>query len=298
MIIIAIILAVIVLFAFALSAGNEPKNKKSREELVKHFEQQAKREEEEKKKAAEKEAKEHDRVEDQKQPDRYTRFLTFNIAGMNRASERGKELANELAVGDAVVLVPEFYNIYDNNAIAIYIYGTRIGYMPASLAATVAKTIFTGHSANYTVCQVSEIIKDDKYEMPIIQLAVFAKTKTGEDALISDKEPALIYIEPIEGCGVDYIDDILHKGYLMSLHARQMIYSHPEWYEGEDELHKDEDDDFFMRFINKLFFGGIKDKEDYQDFLKDVRRDRVRGDNKILIKRIKHYLKIREIELL
>ncbi len=299
MIIIAIILAVIVLFAFALSAGNEPQNKKSREELVKHFEQQAKREEEEKKKAAEREAKERERVEEQKQPDRYTRFLTFNVQGTNFADEKGKEYIKNIKVGDPVLLVPEFYNPYDCNAVAVHVNGVRIGYMPSSIAATVAKSIFPGHSANYTLCQVSEVVNDEVYEMPIIELTVFAKTADGKDQPISDREPDILYVEPIEGCGQDLVDDILHRGYLLSLYARQMIYSHPEWYEEYDgESSKDEDDEFFISFVNRIYFGGIKDKEDYQDFLKDVRRDRVRGDNKILIKRIKHYLKIREIELL
>ena len=198
-----------------------------------------------------------------------------------------------------MLLVPEFYNPYDCNVVAVHVNGVRIGYMPSSLAATVAKSIFPGHSANYTLCQVSEVVNDEVYEMPIIELAVFAKTADGKDQLISDREPDILYIEPIEGCGQNLVDDILHRGYLLSIFARQMIYSHPEWYEEYDgESSKDEDDEFFISFVNRIYFGGIKDKEDYQEFLKDVRRDRVRGDNKILIKRIKHYMKLRNFDFL
>jgi len=309
MIIIAFILLVIVLLALSAPSGKvdhlTPKKRKRREELVKHFEQQAKREGRWKSDVAEKKTKEdvspseQGGVEEQKQPDRYTRFLTFNVQGTNFADEKGKEYIKSLKVGDPVLLVPEFYNPYDCNAVAVHVNGVRIGYMPASLAATVAKTIFPGHSANYTLCQVSEVVNDEVYEMPIIELAVFAKTADGKDQLISDREPDILYVEPIEGCGQDLVDDILHRGYLLSIFARQMIYSHPEWYEEYDgESSKDEDDEFFISFVNRIYFGGIKEKEDYQDFLKDVRRDRVRGDNKILIKRIKHYLKIRNIEFL
>lgn len=245
------------------------------------------------------EIEEEPEAEYQKQPDRYTRFLTFNVLGTNFADEKGKEYIKSLKVGDPVLLVPEFYNPYDCNAVAVHVNGVRIGYMPSSLAATVAKSIFPGHSANYTLCQVSEVVNDEVYEMPIIELAVFAKTADGKDQLISDREPDILYVEPIEGCGQNLVDDILHRGYLLSLFARQMIYSHPEWYEEYDgESSKDEDDEFFISFVNRIYFGGIKDKEDYQDFLKDVRRDRVRGDNKILIKRIKHYLKIKNIEFI
>lgn len=234
-----------------------------------------------------------------KEKDRYTRFLTFNVQGTNFADEKGKEYIKNLKVGDPVLLVPEFYNPYDCNAVAVHIDGVRIGYMPSSLAATVAKSIFPGHSANYTLCQVSEVVKDEVYAMPIIELAVFAKTSDGEDQLISDREPDILYVEPIEGCGQNLVDDILHRGYLLSLYARQMIYSHPEWYEEcEEETSKDEDDEFFISFVNRIYFGGIKDKEDYQDFLKDVRRNRVRGDNKLLIKRIKHYLKLKNLDIL
>lgn len=291
-ILIALVLFVVLAIAFAVGEPDHltPNKRKKREELVRHFEEQARREKEEKQKAKQAE---------EKKPDRYTRFLTFNVQGTNFADEKGKEYIKNLKVGDPVLLVPEFYNPYDCNAVAVHINGVRIGYMPSSLAATVAKSIFPGHSANYTLCQVSEVVKDEIYAMPIIELAVFAKTSDGEDQLISDREPDILYVEPIEGCGQNLVDDILHRGYLLSLYARQMIYSHPEWYEEcEEETSKDEDDEFFISFVNRIYFGGIKDKEDYQDFLKDVRRNRVRGDNKLLIKRIKHYLKLKNLDIL
>lgn len=230
----------------------------------------------------------------------YRKLYTFSLSGACYQSERGKALARSLHAGDPVHLVPEPYNPKDRTAIAVYVEGERIGYVMAGIASRIYGRLFDGFDVSSHTCQVMYSDINPGYDTPKMMLSVFVKDEAGTDTLISDRtEPNYIYVEPIEGCGVDHVDDILHRGYLLVPEAKQMIYSHPEWYKrittADPDAMKSEDDDFFTDFVRRLYSGGIVYDSDVDEFIESIRDERTVGTSRVLSRRIKHYLTIRGI---
>ena len=230
----------------------------------------------------------------------YRRLYNFSLAGACYQSERGKALSRSLHAGDPVQLVPEPYNPKDRKAIAVHVEGERIGYVMGGIASRIYGRLFDGFDVGPYICQVLYSEINPGYDTPKMMLSVFVKDDEGTDTLISDRtEPNYIYVEPIEGCGVDHVDDILHRGYLLVPEAKQMIYSHPEWYKrittADPAEMKAEDDDFFTDFVRRLYSGGITYDTDVDEFIKSVRDERTVGTSRVLSRRIKQYLTIRGI---
>lgn len=232
----------------------------------------------------------------------YRKLYTFSLAGACYQSERGKELSRSLHAGDPVHLVPEPYNPKDSNAIAVHVEGERIGYVMSGIASRIYGRLFDGFDVSPHTCQVMYSELNPGYDTPKMMLSVFVKDEEGTDTLISDRtEPNYIYVEPIEGCGVDHVDDILHRGYLLVPEAKQMIYSHPEWYKrittADPDAMKSEDDDFFTEFVRRLYSGGIAYDSDVDEYIESIRDERTAGTSRVLSRRIKHYLTIRGISI-
>ena len=81
-------------------------------------------------------------------------FDSFYIAGFQRYD--GAFVFNQLAVGTTLSLVPEFDNPYDPDAIALYLNGEMLGYVPRDRNEVLAQLLYFGHSDVFE-CRVLQV---------------------------------------------------------------------------------------------------------------------------------------------
>lgn len=81
-------------------------------------------------------------------------FNYFYIAGFQRYE--GAAVFDQLKVGTALSLVPEFDNPYDPDALALYLGQTMIGYVPRDLNETIAQLLYFGHSEIFE-CRILQV---------------------------------------------------------------------------------------------------------------------------------------------
>lgn len=82
-------------------------------------------------------------------------LITFHVAGFQHWD--GATVLSKLAPGCRLDLVPEFDNPYDSEAVALYIDGSKIGYVPADKNGLISTLAFFGH--------------DDVFECRVLQVA-------------------------------------------------------------------------------------------------------------------------------
>lgn len=84
-------------------------------------------------------------------------FADFKVAGMRYYD--GALVLRDIKPGDALAMVPEFDNHYDDNAIALYFNGHMIGYVPRVLNSVPAQLLRFGHNDVFE-CRVLAVDKD------------------------------------------------------------------------------------------------------------------------------------------
>lgn len=233
--------------------------------------------------------------------------FTFKLKGSNYCSDLAKEFLKEIKEGDAVVLMPEFFNEYDKYAISVRLFGRHIGYVDRTAAYHWAEKLFGGSAPNYRLCVAKKVTLNEGFDYPVVDFEVFYKDTEGT-AKFNFKHggPDYIYVDPIEGCGKDVAEDIVKRHFLFSEVSREMVYTHPEWYGLDDDA--DEEDDLtekwheedvqhLKQFIFNLYSGAFVDAKAKSKFLKQVAMDRIYGNNDKLERLLNRYLEFKELKL-
>lgn len=233
--------------------------------------------------------------------------FTFKLKGSNYCSDLAKEFLKEIKEGDAVVLMPEFFNEYDKYAISVRLFGRHIGYVDRTAAYHWAEKLFGGSAPNYRLCVAKKVTLNEGFDYPVVDFEVFYKDTEGT-AKFNFKHggPDYIYVDPIEGCGKDVAEDIVKRHFLFSEVSREMVYTHPEWYGLDDDA--DEEDDLtekwheedvqhLKQFIFDLYSGAFVDVKAKSKFLKRVSMDRIYGNNDKLERLLNRYLEFKELKL-
>lgn len=233
--------------------------------------------------------------------------FTFKLKGSNYCSDLAKEFLKEIKEGDAVVLMPEFFNEYDKYAISVRLFGRHIGYVDRTAAYHWAEKLFGGSAPNYRLCVAKKVTLNEGFDYPVVDFEVFYKDTEGT-AKFNFKHggPDYIYVDPIEGCGKDVAEDIVKRHFLFSEVSREMVYTHPEWYgldddaDEEDDLNEkwhEEDVQHLKQFIFDLYSGAFVDVKAKSKFLKRVSMDRIYGNNDKLERLLNRYLEFKELKL-
>ena len=231
--------------------------------------------------------------------------FTFKLKGSNYCSDLAKEFLKEIKEGDAVVLMPEFFNEYDKYAISVRLFGRHIGYVDRTSAYHWAENLFGGSVPNYRLCVSKKVTLNEGYEFPVVDFEVFYKDSQGQSRIDYKHEgPKYVYVDPVEGCGKDLADDIVKRGFILSEVSREVVNTHPEWYglnnntdEDFNEKWHDEDVQHLKQFIFDLYSGAFTQQNAKTKFLKKVAMDRIYGNNEKLEKLLDMYLDFKELKL-
>lgn len=233
--------------------------------------------------------------------------FTFKLKGSGYCSDVAKEFLANIKEGDAVVLMPEFFNEFDKYAISVRLNGKHIGYVDRSVAYEWANRLFDGSTPNYHLCVAKTVTLNDGFEYPVVDFEVFYRKWSGVAKIDSEHQgPDFVYVNPIDGCGVDLSDDITKRSCIVSKVSREIIHTHPEYYQEEKEKVKDdeilynwkyEDEKALLSFIEKLHNGSMLLNNGKSLFLREIQKNRIYGTNKILKKLIDEYLSFKELEL-
>lgn len=81
-------------------------------------------------------------------------LVTFNVAGFQFWD--GALVLSKLAPGCKLDLVPEFDNPHDHEAVALYIEGIKIGYIPAKINEFFSTLAYFGHGDAFE-CRVLQV---------------------------------------------------------------------------------------------------------------------------------------------
>lgn len=231
--------------------------------------------------------------------------FTFKLKGSNYCSDLAKDFLADIQEGDAVVLMPEFFNEYDKYAISVRLFGKHIGYVDRTTACHWAEKLFEGSTPNYRLCVAKEVILNEGYDYPVVEFEVFYKDNQGQAKVDYKHEgPKWVYVDPVEGCGKDLTEDIVKRGFILSEVSREVVNTHPEWYGLNDKMDDDlnekwheEDVQHLKQFIFDLYSGAFTQQNAKSKFLKQVAMDRIYGHNEKLEKLLDMYLDFKEIEL-
>ena len=232
--------------------------------------------------------------------------FTFKLKGSGYCSDVAKEFLANIKEGDAVVLMPEFFNEFDKYAISVRLYGKHIGYVDRSVAYEWAGRLFDGGEPNYRLCVAKTVTLNEGFDYPIVEFEVFYR-KFGGVAKIDFKHCGAdyVYIDPIEGCGKDLKEDLEKRFFTLCTISKEIINTHPEWYninkeDTNDDLNNNwyfEDVKYLKTFIFELYTGQINRESTKEQFLKRVSMDRVYGNNEKLKLLLGRYLEFKELEL-
>ena len=231
--------------------------------------------------------------------------FTFKLKGSNYCSDLAKEFLADIQEGDAVVLMPEFFNEYDKYAISVRLFGKHIGYVDRTSAYHWAENLFGGSIPNYRLCVAKKVTLNEGYEVPVVDFEIFYKDSQGQARIDYKHEgPKYVYVDPVEGCGKDLADDIVKRGFILSEVSREVVNTHPEWYglnnktdEDLNEKWHDEDVQHLKQFIFDLYSGAFTQQNAKTKFLKKVAMDRIYGNNEKLEKLLDMYLDFKELKL-
>ena len=231
--------------------------------------------------------------------------FTFKLKGSNYCSDLAKEFLKEIKEGDAVVLMPEFFNEYDKYAISVRLFGRHIGYVDRTAAYHWAEKLFGGSAPNYRLCVAKKVTLNEGFDYPVVDFEVFYKDSQGQARIDYKHEgPKYVYVDPVEGCGKDLADDIVKRGFILSEVSREVVNTHPEWYglnnktdEDLNEKWHDEDVQHLKQFIFDLYSGAFTQQNAKTKFLKKVAMDRIYGNNEKLEKLLDMYLDFKELKL-
>lgn len=231
--------------------------------------------------------------------------FTFKLKGSNYCSDLAKEFLANIQEGDAVVLMPEFFNEYDKYAISVRLFGKHIGYVDRTSAYHWAENLFGGSVPNYRLCVAKKVTLNEGYEFPVVDFEVFYKDSQGQARIDYKHEGSkYVYVDPVEGCGKDLADDIVKRGFILSEVSREVVNTHPEWYglnnktdEDLNEKWHDEDVQHLKQFIFDLYSGAFTQQNAKTKFLKKVAMDRIYGNNEKLEKLLDMYLDFKELKL-
>ena len=238
----------------------------------------------------------------------YTGFseLKFTLKGSNHCTEDEKEIFSHLKKNKELILLPEPWNPIDKSAISVCFYGKKIGYMDRTNAFHFRNILFQDNEIKYKTCFVREISQNEGYDTPLVEISVIYPDPKGKARVFGNQTSCdFVYIDPIEGCGIDLVKDIM-KGFVVSEVSKEIINTHPEWYETEDKqlfdgddlptLWRTEDAGYLKEFIKELHEGKIATKRNEKSFLNKL--ERTYGDNEVLERLIDNYLKYKNIKLL
>ena len=81
-------------------------------------------------------------------------LISFHVAGFQHWD--GATVLSKLSPGCQLDLVPEFDNPHDPEAIALYIDGVKIGYVPADKNGLISTLAFFGHTGVFE-CRVLQV---------------------------------------------------------------------------------------------------------------------------------------------
>lgn len=253
------------------------------------------------------------RQEEQELKEQERRLLTtgfssfsFNLKGSNHCSDIARDLLQKIKQGDAVLLMPEFFNEYDRYAISVRMFGKHIGYMDRTTAFHWAEKLFTGSTPNYHLCIAKKVELNEGFDLPMVEFEVFYKDKDGRARFDFKHEgPMYSYVNPVEGCGQDLTDDITNKRFILSEISKEVVNTFPEIYGlgtdvSDDDLNEkwyEEDVQYLKEFIRDLHTGAIDDIKAKSKFLRNAAKDRVYGNNDKLKVLLNSYLEFKEVKL-
>ena len=228
----------------------------------------------------------------------------FTLKGSNYCSDTAKEFLRGINEGDAVVLMPEFFNEFDKYAISVRYLGKHIGYMDRTTAFHWAEKLFTGDEPNYRLCVATKVEQNEGYDTPLVEFEVYYKEPNGKARFnFKHDGPKYIYVNPVEGCGQDLTEDIAQRGFLLSEISREVVNTFPELYKDakvDEELQEkwhEEDVQFLKQFIYELYTSGTNDARFKSHFLRKAEMDRVYGNGINLKILIESYLEFKELKL-
>lgn len=232
--------------------------------------------------------------------------FTFKLKGSNHCSDIAREILQKIKQGDAVLLMPEFFNEYDRYAISVRMFGKHIGYMDRTTAFHWAERLFTGSAPSYHLCIAQKVELNEGFDLPLVEFEVFYKDKDGRTRFDFKHEgPMYSYVNPVEGCGQDLTDDITNKRFILSEISKEIINTFPEIYGlgtdvSDDDLNEkwyEEDVQYLKEFIRDLHTGAIDDIKAKSKFLRNAANDRVYGNNDKLKVLLNSYLEFKELKL-
>lgn len=232
--------------------------------------------------------------------------FTFKLKGSNHCSDIAREILQKIKQGDAVLLMPEFFNEYDRYAISVRMFGKHIGYMDRTTAFHWAERLFTGSTPNYHLCIARKVELNEGFDLPLVEFEVFYKDKDGRTRFdVKHEGPMYSYVNPVEGCGQDLTDDITNKRFILSEISKEVVNTFPEIYGlgndvSDDDLNEkwyEEDVQYLKEFIRDLHTGAIDDIKAKSKFLRNAAKDRVYGNNDKLKVLLNSYLEFKEMKL-
>lgn len=232
--------------------------------------------------------------------------FTFKLKGSNHCSDIARDILRKIKEGDAVLLMPEFFNEYDRYAISVRMFGKHIGYMDRTTAFHWAEKLFMGTTPNYHLCIARKVELNEGFDLPLVEFEVFYKDKDGRARFDFKHEgPTYSYVNPVEGCGQDLADDITNKRFILSEISKEVVNTFPEIYGlgkdvADDDLNEkwyEEDVQYLKEFICDLHTGAIDDIKAKSKFLRNAANDRVYGNNDKLKVLLNCYLEFKELKL-
>ncbi len=97
--------------------------------------------------------------------ERGKQYLLCNVAGFSHWD--GLEVFSQLEPGVELTLVPEPDNPYDPNAVAFYLAGVKIGYVPRDSNSTISLLLNFGH-ADVFRARIAAVYKDKHPEQQVL----------------------------------------------------------------------------------------------------------------------------------
>lgn len=235
----------------------------------------------------------------------YDSFL-FRLKGMQYRSEEEKKMIHSMKVGDNCVLLCESWNVYDENAIAVWYKGVMVGYVDRETASKYHSVVVCSYPV---ACFIKHFQDDEDLAKVVVNVEVFYESNAGTS--VYQLENTLVcynIIEPDENLvknGVDFKEMLLNDHYLFFDRLKEFANRHLEWY-GVERMPDDDrelieqiesDDNGFIEFVSGLHRGFFRSKSDISSLLRQSTKERVVGDSKILKKRIYAYLDYKGILL-
>lgn len=107
-------------------------------------------------------------------------FAEFAVAGLRYWD--AVEVHDSIKVGARVTLVPEFDNPYDPNAVALYLDGKKIGFVPRGMNEGIAQLLYFGHDIFDAFVSEADFTRSVSEQVHVVVKVKDARGEQGSDA--------------------------------------------------------------------------------------------------------------------